>query len=169
MTTTQAQFTELAQQLRGALAVSRELGRVIPPEYPPGSVAVLAVFKRHGDMRMSRLAELLDVDMSVASRHVAHLAERGWIDRLPDPYDKRSRVLRLTPGGAEVLRTCSEALARTLARRLQDWPDEDVTHLTRLLARLREDFNGGDCRLTTRRSAEHPHGPRTYDAADTAE
>ncbi|WP_443078321.1 MarR family transcriptional regulator, partial [Streptomyces sp. SP17KL33] len=39
---------------------------------------------RHGEMRMSKLAELLSVDMSVTSRHVAHVAERGWIERLPD-------------------------------------------------------------------------------------
>jgi DNA-binding MarR family transcriptional regulator len=95
-------------------------------------------------MRMSRLAELLAIDMSVTSRHVAHLTERGWIDRQPDPLDKRSRLLRLTSRGEQLLREISERYVVALAAALRDWSDEDVGQLSNLLARLRDSF--GDCR-----------------------
>ncbi|GAA3144323.1 MarR family transcriptional regulator [Streptomyces rameus] len=140
----QAQFEELARQLSAVGAVKRDMGRILPPDCPAGSAAVLTLLGRHGDMRMSKLAELLAVDMSVTSRHVAHVAARGWIERHPDPADKRSRILRLTPEGLEQLDELSRRTTHLLAERLADWTDEEVGQLIRLMSRLRTSF--GDCR-----------------------
>ncbi|GAB2874337.1 MarR family transcriptional regulator [Streptomyces deserti] len=139
-----AQYEELMRQFSAFGAVKRELGRIMPADCPSGSAAVLTLLDRHGDMRMSKLAELLAVDMSVTSRHVAHVAERGWIERSPDPADKRSRILRLTPAGRAQLDELSRRTTQVLAERLGDWSDEDVGRLARLMARLRDSF--GDCR-----------------------
>ncbi|MCX4881976.1 MULTISPECIES: MarR family winged helix-turn-helix transcriptional regulator [unclassified Streptomyces] len=136
-----AQYEELVRQFSAFGAVKRELGRILPSDCPSGSAAVLTLLGRHGDMRMSRLAELLVVDMSVTSRHVAHLAERGWIDRSPDPADKRSRILHLTPTGLARLEALSERTTQLLADRLSDWSDDEVSQLTRLMARLRASFD----------------------------
>ncbi|WP_225832927.1 MarR family winged helix-turn-helix transcriptional regulator [Streptomyces sp. NK08204] len=140
----QAQFWELARQLSAIGAVKRDLGRILPADCPAGSAAVLTLLDRHGDMRMGRLAELLAVDMSVTSRHVAHAAARGWIERSPDPADKRSRILRLTPGGLAQLDELSRRSSHLLAERLADWSDDEVGQLIRLMTRLRASF--GDCR-----------------------
>ncbi|MFD5797512.1 MarR family winged helix-turn-helix transcriptional regulator [Streptomyces diastatochromogenes] len=140
----QAQYEELARQLSAVGAVKRDMGRILPPECPAGSAAVLTLLGRHGDMRMSKLAELLAVDMSVTSRHVAHVAARGWIERSPDPADKRSRILRLTPTGLEQLDELSRRTTQLLADRLSDWTDDEVGQLIRLMTRLRDSF--GDCR-----------------------
>lgn len=146
----QAQFEELARQLSAVGAVKRDLARILPHECPAGSAAVLTLLGRHGSMRMSKLAELLAVDMSVTSRHVAHVAERGWIDRSPDPADKRSRILHLTPAGEATLEDLSRRSTELLTERLSDWSDEEVEQLIRLMTRLRDSF--GDCRAT----APHP-------------
>ncbi|MFE9685770.1 MarR family winged helix-turn-helix transcriptional regulator [Streptomyces sp. NPDC006285] len=138
------QYEELAQQLGAIGAVKRGLGRVLPHECPAGSAAVLTLLDRHGEMRMSRLAELMAIDMSVTSRHVAHVAERGWIDRSADPADKRSRILRLTPPGRGMLADLSERYMNALAHYLADWTDDEVDQLSALLGRLRASF--GDCR-----------------------
>ncbi|MFI2632145.1 MarR family winged helix-turn-helix transcriptional regulator [Streptomyces collinus] len=143
----QAQYEELVRQFSAFGAVKRELGRIMPAECPGGSAAVLTLLGRHGDMRMSKLAELLAVDMSVTSRHVAHVVDRGWIERSPDPADKRSRILRLTPAGHTQLDELSRRTTEVLAERLSDWSDEDVGRLTSLMARLRESF---DCRPGSR-------------------
>ncbi|MFE2529732.1 MarR family winged helix-turn-helix transcriptional regulator [Streptomyces sp. NPDC059382] len=140
----QAQYEELARELSAIGAVKRDLGRILPQDCPAGSAAVLHLLGRHGDMRMSRLAELLSVDMSVTSRHVAHVADRGWIERRPDPADKRSRILHLTAAGGEQLDELSRRSSQLLADRLSDWSDEEVGRLVRLMSRLRESF--GDCR-----------------------
>ncbi|MFH8345063.1 MarR family winged helix-turn-helix transcriptional regulator [Streptomyces sp. NPDC018045] len=153
----QSQYEELARQLSAIGAVKREMGRILPPDCPPASAGVLTLLDRYGEMRMSKLAELLAIDMSVTSRHVAHAAERGWIEREPDPQDKRSRLLRLTPSGRLLLAELSERYTASLARYLDDWSDSDVGRLNELLARLRTSF--GDCRIrahheTTRTPAE---------------
>ncbi|MGW0839482.1 MarR family winged helix-turn-helix transcriptional regulator [Streptomyces sp. NPDC002787] len=137
----QAHYEELTRQLSAIGAVKRELARILPHDCPGGSAGVLTLLGRHGDMRMSRLAELLSVDMSVTSRHVAHVAARGWIERLPDPADKRSRILRLTPEGRAVIAELDRRTSRLMADRLSAWSDDEVGQLARLLGRLRESFD----------------------------
>lgn len=153
-----SQYEELARQLSAIGAVKRGLARILPSECPGGSAAVLTLLRRHGEMRISRLAELLSVDMSVTSRHVAHVTERGWIERFPDPADKRSRILRLTPAGDGMLDELYRRSTEMFASHLQDWSDDEVGQLITLLARLRDSFScrgaggcapgkhSGDCR-----------------------
>ncbi|MET9292239.1 MarR family transcriptional regulator [Streptomyces sp. NPDC003077] len=151
----QSQYEELARQLSAIGAVKREMGRILPHDCPPASAGVLTLLDTYGEMRMSRMAELLAIDMSVTSRHVAHVAERGWIEREPDPLDKRSRLLRLTPSGRELLAELTRRSTASLARYLEDWSDADVGRLNELLARLRASF--GDCRTR----AHHDPSTRT--------
>lgn len=149
----QAQYEELVRQFSAFGAVKREMRRLTSAECPSGSAAVLALLSRHGDMHISRMAELLAVDMSVTSRHVAQAADRGWLQRLPDPADRRSRILRLTPEGRERLDELFRHTTRLLAERLADWSDDDVALLAHLMARLRDSF---DDRRTGSRPAASP-------------
>ncbi|MGV9914520.1 MarR family winged helix-turn-helix transcriptional regulator [Streptomyces tendae] len=135
------EYEELIRQFSAFGAVKRELTRILPAGCSSGSAAVLALLGRYGDMRIGRLSELLAVDMSVTSRHVAHIAERGWVDRFPDPADGRSRILRLTAAGRAQLDDLSERTTHLLADRLSDWTDDEVRQLSRLMARLRASFD----------------------------
>ncbi|MET8749746.1 MarR family winged helix-turn-helix transcriptional regulator [Streptomyces sp. NPDC004667] len=144
VTTHAAQITtryeELARQLTGIGAVRRDLARILPPDCPPGAAAVLTVLDRHGEMRLSRLTEYMAVDISVSSRHVAHLAARGWIERETDPGDGRCRILRLTAAGRAVLGELGTRYTDALEKALADWSSEDIDTLNTLLARLRSSF-----------------------------
>ncbi|MFI1969826.1 MarR family transcriptional regulator [Streptomyces cinnamoneus] len=143
----QEQYEELARQLSAIGAVKRGLSRALPQDCSPATAIMLNLLRQHGEMRMSRLGELLAIDASVTSRHVAYATERGWIDRQPDPLDKRSRLLSLTPSGSKLLDEVSERYTDALASCLRDWSDDDVGHLIGLMRRLRESF--GDCRPRT--------------------
>ncbi|MFJ3584385.1 MarR family winged helix-turn-helix transcriptional regulator [Streptomyces sp. NPDC090127] len=137
-------YESLARQVSAIGAVKRGMARSLPADCPSGTAIVLALLKHEGDMRMSRIAERMAVDMSVSSRHVSHSVDRGWVERLPDPADRRSRILHLTAEGREKLDELDRRLTAMLTRNLADWSDEDVDLLTTLLARLRDSF--GDCR-----------------------
>ncbi|WP_282694720.1 MarR family transcriptional regulator [Streptomyces sp. CC208A] len=141
-----SRYEELARAVSAFGAVKRGLARVLPSDCQGASAAVLALLKAHDDMRMSRLAELMAVDMSVCSRHVAHTVDRGWVERLPDPDDGRSRILRLTTDGVAMLAELDRRVTEAFTRHLSEWSDDDVALLTTLLARLRDSF--GDCRAT---------------------
>ncbi|WP_405679520.1 MULTISPECIES: MarR family winged helix-turn-helix transcriptional regulator [unclassified Streptomyces] len=133
-------YEELARRLTGIGAVKRELARALPSDCPPGAAAVLTVLERHGEMRLSRLAELMAVDISVTSRHVTHVAERGWIERETDPGDGRCRILRLTPAGHALLAELGARYTAALEKALADWSAQDIDVLNTLLARLRSSF-----------------------------
>jgi len=139
-----SQYEELARQIGAIGAVKREMARGLPPECPPASAVVLTLLEKHGEMRTSRLAELMAIDMSVTSRHVTHVADRGWIERRRDPQDGRSRLLRISDSGERLLAQLSAHLVEALAAHLHDWSNEDVAQLNTLLSRLRTSF--GDCR-----------------------
>ncbi|MET9568810.1 MarR family winged helix-turn-helix transcriptional regulator [Streptomyces virginiae] len=139
-TTRTTPHEELADRLTGIGAVKRELTRNLPADCPPGAAAVLTVLDRHGEMRLSRLADLMGVDISVTSRHVSHIADRGWIEREPDPGDGRCRILRLTPAGRALLAEIGARYTAALERALHDWSAQDIDVLNTLLARLRSSF-----------------------------
>ncbi|MFG3347882.1 MarR family winged helix-turn-helix transcriptional regulator [Streptomyces sp. NPDC048018] len=141
---TRNRYEDLARAVSAIGAVKRGVARVLPAHCQGGAAAVLTLVQHHGDMRMSRLAELMAVDMSVCSRHVAHTVEHGWIERLPDPDDRRSRILRLTTEGRAMLDELDRRVTEAFTRHLAEWSDDDVALLTTLLGRLRDSF--GDCR-----------------------
>lgn len=133
-------YEELARQLTGIGAVKRDLARMLPAECPPGSAAVLTLLDRHGEMRLGRLADLMAIDISVTSRHVAHVADRGWITRDIDPGDGRCRILRLTPAGHALLAELGARYTGALEKALADWSAHDIDVLNTLLTRLRSSF-----------------------------
>ncbi|MFD3775000.1 MarR family winged helix-turn-helix transcriptional regulator [Streptomyces sp. NPDC058612] len=126
--------------MTGIGAVKRDLARTLPPDCPAGAAAVLTVLDRHGEMRLSRLAAFMAIDVSVTSRHVAHVADRGWIARETDPGDGRCRILRLTPAGRALLTELGTRYTAALERALADWSARDIDELNTLLARLRSSF-----------------------------
>lgn len=151
-----SQYEELARQISAVGAVKKEMARGLPQDCPPASAAVLMLLSKHGEMRTSQLAELMAIDMSVTSRHVTHVADRGWIERHPDPQDGRVRLLRISDAGEQLMDELYTRTVQALESHLRDWSDEDVAQLNALLHRLRASF--GDCR------ARGPHHDTTTTA-----
>jgi DNA-binding MarR family transcriptional regulator len=94
---------------------------------------ILWLLDHHGDLSMSRLAELLDVSVSNATGLVDRMAERGLIERLGVPDDRRIVLIRVAPEGARI-RDEVEALRqdnmRAILSRL------DAPQLERVLAAM---------------------------------
>ncbi len=64
---------------------------------------VMGILSRHGDTPMSRLADLLDVSMSNATGLVDRMEERGFVERVRVPDDRRVVLVRLSERGRETL------------------------------------------------------------------
>jgi DNA-binding MarR family transcriptional regulator len=54
-------------------------------------------------LRMSELAERLRIARRSATSLVDELAERGFVERLPDPADRRAVTVAVTPAGGALL------------------------------------------------------------------
>ncbi|MFE6645290.1 MarR family winged helix-turn-helix transcriptional regulator [Nocardioides sp. NPDC057772] len=134
----QATYRDLMHRLSEVWAVKKTLTRNLPPDLPAGSASVLGLLSRHGEMTISELTDLLAIDISVTSRHVSYLADHGWLDRSPNPADGRSRLLRLTDSGHDLLTGFADQSTELLAERLGGWSDEDVHELIRLMHKLHD-------------------------------
>ena len=84
---------------------------------------ILSMLDRHGSMTMGRLAEMLDVSLSNASGVIDRLEERGLVERIRVPDDRRVVLVRPTELGraalvrAEVLK---DELVQAILARLDD-------------------------------------------------
>jgi len=93
-----------------------------------------------GTVGLSSLAAELDVDLSTMSRQVRTVEQAGLLARTADPADGRAVVLALTDDGTEVLKRIRATRRSLVGSQLDDWSDEDVADLARLLHRLAERF-----------------------------
>lgn len=52
------------------------------------------------------LKKVLSVDLGALTRMLDRLACKGWIERLPNPHDKRGVLVKLTEHGAAICEQC---------------------------------------------------------------
>ncbi len=89
------------------LAVSRRLRRrwahgLSPWGLSPHQSRALRVATSYGDLRLGDLAEHLRIAPRSATEVVDGLVERGLLERVADPADRRATLVRPTPEGDRV-------------------------------------------------------------------
>jgi DNA-binding MarR family transcriptional regulator len=89
-------------------------------------------------VRLSELADTVELDLSTVSRQMRDLVAIGLVAKVPDPLDGRASLLSLSERGWAVLEAVSEARRQALAEVINDWTDAQRTALTRGLVRLEE-------------------------------
>jgi DNA-binding MarR family transcriptional regulator len=100
---------------------------------------LMAALGDRGPLRATELADTVFTDLSTVSRQVALLVERGYVDRTPDPDDRRATRLELSERGRAVLADRLLARQHSLAAVLADWPMSQRQQLARLLDRFADD------------------------------
>jgi DNA-binding MarR family transcriptional regulator len=78
-------------------------GRLVKAGVSMTHMHVMWLLQHHGDLAMSRLAELMDVSFSNATGIVDRMAERGLVERVRVPDDRRVVLVRIAAGGLEAL------------------------------------------------------------------
>jgi DNA-binding MarR family transcriptional regulator len=101
-------------------------------------LAVLFHLTTAGPMRTSTLAELLGLDPSTTSRHVAGLERSGHVERVADPADGRACLVRASEAGRvafEDTRALRNALVATV---LDGWTPAEVETFATALTRFND-------------------------------
>jgi DNA-binding MarR family transcriptional regulator len=75
-------------------------GRMVKAGISMTHLHILWVLEHHGELPMSRLAELLDVSFSNATGLIDRMEERGLVERFRVPDDRRVVVVRASAEGA---------------------------------------------------------------------
>jgi DNA-binding MarR family transcriptional regulator len=120
--------------------VQRAMARHASAELGSQGFVALTVVHREAPVRVSDVAEQLAVNLSVASRQVSALVDAGYVEREPDPDDRRALRLRPTAEGDRVLRDSHRRMVASATAALRAWTDDEVAELASQLGRLREDF-----------------------------
>ena len=78
-------------------------GRLVKAGVSMTHMHVMWLLQHHGDLPMSRMAELLDVSDSNATGIVDRMEERGLVERVRVPDDRRVVLVRIADGGLRAL------------------------------------------------------------------
>ena len=93
-----------------------------------------------GPLRASALAEAVYLDLSWISRQVAHLVERGLVERRADRADGRVCILAATEAGIAAVARLQQASNEYVVGKVAGWSEQDRATLAALLGRLADDL-----------------------------
>ena len=83
------------------------------------------------------LKTVLSVDPGAMTRMLDRLACKGWIERLPNPADKRGVLVQLTPDGAALCEQCHQVVGQKLHQELtKNLSADEVAMLEQLLKKV---------------------------------
>jgi DNA-binding MarR family transcriptional regulator len=123
---------DLASHLRLTIArANRRLRQEAGSDLSPSMTAALATIERHGPMTPSELAARERIQRPTATRVLARLEEMGLIARTPDPQDRRSSLVAVTPDATAMLAEQRTRKTAFLAERLDRLEPEDRAALER--------------------------------------
>lgn len=100
----------------------------------------LAFLNRYPGSSLSAVAEFIGLTLPTMSVLVEGLVQRGLVDRLHDPVDRRRVLLTLTPAGKAHYQAAVDGSADWLVKVLAPLQDEDRDIVVRALALLRPLF-----------------------------
>jgi MarR family transcriptional regulator, lower aerobic nicotinate degradation pathway regulator len=97
---------------------------------------LLAALTEFGPASQAALGRRSAMDRSDVVAALNDLAERGLVERSPDPSDRRRNIITITPAGTERLRLLDTVVADVEDQLLAPLSPAERQQLTRLLTRI---------------------------------
>ena len=83
------------------------------------------------------LKKVLSVDLGALTRMLDRLVCKGWVERLPNPNDKRGVLVKLTTSGAAICEQCHQLVGQDLHQELtKNLTADEVATLEHLLKKV---------------------------------
>lgn len=128
--------------------------------------SVIAHLRRHEGIHQAALAELVEIAPITLARLLDRMAAAGWIERRPDPADRRARRLFLTERARAEFRPMREIAAEVRATALAGLAPEEVAQLMATLERVKANLAAADRAGAARRPTEPPSSGRNGRQSD---
>ena len=106
--------------------------------------AVLAYLARSEGTSQAALADMLEIEPITLVRLLDRLEGAGWVERRPDPSDRRVRRLYLTETARPLMDQFQELAAATREAALSGLSEAERRQLTDLLTKVRTNLSGRD-------------------------
>jgi DNA-binding MarR family transcriptional regulator len=103
----------------------------------PSHGCVFSTIGEHGS-RLTELAERSGLTKQSVGEAVADLERLGYVERVPDPDDRRAKTIKLTAHGADALETAGEIFADIERRFAEEIGEERFAECRETIERLYE-------------------------------
>ncbi|WP_226531277.1 MarR family winged helix-turn-helix transcriptional regulator [Microbacterium paraoxydans] len=114
----------------------REAAATVHPDLQPLGYQVLTSIATGKATSAGAIIERLQTDKSAVSRQVRQLEQLGLVESIPDPEDRRARVLVATDLAQERVALARSQYEGRIGERLRKWTAADLDHFADLLAGL---------------------------------
>lgn len=101
-----------------------------------GQTPYLTALYRRPGLSQEEMAQELNVNKSSVARQLAMLEEKGYVERLPDPKDKRSLLIFPTEKAHAVHDRIFQCYGAWNTYLTQDFTEEEQEALSHLMARI---------------------------------
>jgi DNA-binding MarR family transcriptional regulator len=118
------------------LRLARRIRNSTDGDVTPSQRVVLASIVHHGELTVGQIADLEHVKPPSASKIVAALEQRGFVERRSDPHDRRCVPIAATTEGVAFLESARAAGRTWLAGRLGGLDAADVDAIEQALPAL---------------------------------
>ena len=102
----------------------------------PQWLALVRLNRRPGASQ-SELADMMEIEKAPAGKIVDRMEEKGWVERRPDPLDRRINRIHLTDRGERIFAAIQPISLSTVNDALEDLSPADRDRLTALLSRVK--------------------------------
>ncbi|MBK1784732.1 MarR family winged helix-turn-helix transcriptional regulator [Prauserella cavernicola] len=106
----------------------------------PAAGMLLSEIQRRGELRLSELAKLRMVDISVVSRQIGQLVAYDLVERRPAPEDGRATLVKVSEKGERQLEHWRRAHVDFVRSALGGWDEAALKDLTDRLSAVNEDL-----------------------------
>lgn len=121
---------------------------------------VLARLRRREGINQKELAEILEIESITLGRHIDRLEAKGWVERRPDPDDRRAWKLYLDPSVKPVLAQMRKLSEATRKEALKGFDDGESEQLIDLLLRVKSNMLSLDQSVDEGASEARPRSRR---------
>lgn len=119
---------------------------------------VMHLLEQHGELPMSRLAEMLDVSMSATTGLVDRVEERGFVERIRVPEDRRVVLARITDPGRQMLDDVEIVRMELIEQVLDELDERQMAGVATAVASIRSAIETADLDPTS--GIHHGHEPK---------
>jgi len=92
-------------------------------------------------LNQSGLADILELDTVTLGRHIDNLERDGWLERRPDPSDRRAWLLYLTDAARPTLDKMEALAAETMATAMAGLDDVAQARFQQTLTRIKKNLS----------------------------
>lgn len=103
--------------------------------------SVIAVLSQNEGVKQAALADLLEIEPITLCRQIDRMEEGGWIERRPDPHDRRARLPHLTAKAHAILEQGRELATGVYAEALAGLPPDTEALLVGILSHMRANLS----------------------------